>query len=1009
MPGLWKTPFIIIMALLLAGLVDAPAQIASIDSIPPKIEIVSPDPEAGARPVVDSSQGFTVTALAYEAVPVCAPWHNQLSGVDSVIGRVYDLARQDYRLTDVPARYNSDSGLWEFAIGPEFLPKNSAVVIGLQARDQQGNVSDWSYLKVYTDTDVVGEVPPGPSRVFLEDGRLMVQRRLPGGQLDIARSIIIQGVTWMPATVAPDCGPDFSAGAHADSVPYGFFFDGSWRLPGPQGHELMAHWTNQQFSSKYLIDIPLMKKLGVNTVRIFDNLGTDAAAAKSVLDELYVNDIMVIVTAAYSLEELQAGRHRDVLALYRDHPAVLMWSLGNEWNLLVDDLYGEDGWLAELQAAADEIRAADPNHLVTTAVADLINVAASREYCDLELGDPDCGMDVWGLNVYRNDRTETVFQDWADLTAKPVYLSECGTDSFRSESFSAVSCQVGPGGCAVNVSGVEDQSIQSDLDAAIWAQIQTHHPDSIAQDSLRNVLGGIIHSFNDSPLKSGNYHVAMGGLIDYDGPDNRNLTIDDDTGYDEYNPEGFVMPGSHPDGVSNEEYYGLVDSARTPKQAFEAMRRLWNPEPEFAVLSPGEGERVPVKQDLEVKIQAPHPAGGYQVEVSLNVTLYQRPGYGSTGYTEVYTRPSLVIPVEYDPQTDRWRALIPASYTTESWAYVYFTRYYWDRFFEARLYKDGELQETIRRDLIPDYDNEPPVIEPVYPTGNDRVAAGQDLEVRFRADDARSHLARVRVLSYGGYPYHYPQFSEDATWDSTAGMYTAVIPGSRIKHYDTNPFGAGDWNTMLKIVVTDDSPYELGNTAQYFEELNVFNRTPIDLGVTSSREAGKVMIEMRKDQEAFYSKESYHGRGFNFALIDPQSRDVVAVRQYDTFYWPPEDMQEVKDQCAVLLADVAAVCQTNAQRTPEERLIVMAGVGDTATPYCYNAGDNPECKLQEGTGMAAMQDCARALELLGSQYARSIDFHEPWAAISIPDGNSPQLIDEVKGSNGQAVTAAGRL
>ena len=41
-------------------------------------------------------------------------------------------------------------------------------------------------------------------------------------------------------------------------------------------------------------------------------------------------------------------------------------------------------------------------------------------------------IDVWGLNVYRWDDPSTIFKEWENLSSKPMYLSEAGSDSYMT-------------------------------------------------------------------------------------------------------------------------------------------------------------------------------------------------------------------------------------------------------------------------------------------------------------------------------------------------------------------------------------------------------------------------------------------------------------------------------------------------------------------------------------------------------------------------------------------------
>jgi uncharacterized repeat protein (TIGR01451 family) len=77
--------------------------------------------------------------------------------------------------------------------------------------------------------------------------------------------------------------------------------------------------------------------------------------------------------------------------------------------------------------------------------------------------------------------------------------------------------------------------------------------------------------------------VNLGGLINYNGPDGIAGTPDDDTSYNAYNLDGFYAGGSHPDGVANEEHFGLVAGDRSPKSAFTAFKIAYGGTPKIVL------------------------------------------------------------------------------------------------------------------------------------------------------------------------------------------------------------------------------------------------------------------------------------------------------------------------------------------------------------------------------------------------------------------------------------------
>lgn len=400
------------------------------------------------------------------------------------------------------------------------------------------------------------QVPQQPSRVYVKGAQLIVQKRQPDGSLGRPQVYIIKGVTWSPATEAPHTGPDpFNP---SEEVDYGFFFDWTGRYPA--GHEVFNYWLKNEFYSHYLKDISLMKEMNVNTVRFYTDLGDEPEVYRRILDEFYRNDIMVIMTVVVSKGDIDSSRYRKVINWCRDHPAILMWSLGNEWNFDYNKYWGYGTVRQAAKATNDvarHIKYIDLQHPVSSSLGGRFTdsnydntIEAILTVC------PD--IDIWAINVYRGKTFTNLFDQWKAISSKPLYISEFGTDSFKTEKYDVVR-----GYQADNCIGQEDQNMQAQFNLALWQELRKYlsafNPDEPC-------LGGIIHSFNDSLWKVGSYHVGLGGLIDYQ---------QEATSYNLYNSEGFYLPGSHPDGISNEEYFGLVDAQRRPKKSFWVLKKYY--------------------------------------------------------------------------------------------------------------------------------------------------------------------------------------------------------------------------------------------------------------------------------------------------------------------------------------------------------------------------------------------------------------------------------------------------
>src|ERR1041385_7172511 len=134
------------------------------------------------------------------------------------------------------------------------------------------------------------------SQVTISGRQLKVRRRLSDGSLAAEETYAIRGVNWSPAIVGTTSDP-------------------SVRRP--------------RFAGDAATDIPLMAAMRVNTIRTY--IAFEATAnGLAVLDQLYANGIMVVMTVDDAGDNL--AQITSVVTDFKDHPAILMWSIGNEWN-----------------------------------------------------------------------------------------------------------------------------------------------------------------------------------------------------------------------------------------------------------------------------------------------------------------------------------------------------------------------------------------------------------------------------------------------------------------------------------------------------------------------------------------------------------------------------------------------------------------------------------------------------------------------------------------------------
>jgi hypothetical protein len=265
-------------------------------------------------------------------------------------------------------------------------------------------------------------------------------------------------------------------------------------------------------------------------------VGAMAGAGLDVLDRLHAAGIMVVMTVDDAIND--TARVRAAVETYRSHPAVLMWMLGNEWNIsrYYQGFTVEDA-ARRTEAAAALIHALDPDHPVSTSYGEIDIEADGQRLADTErYVDVVCpSVDVWGLNIYRGRTFGTLFRQWAMLSSKPMFVSEFGTDAFRSATLSHPP------------DGAVDEAMQADWDGNLWSDL---YRQLSARDPAKVALGGTVFAWNDEWWK-----VTPAGS---------------------QQPGGFVFDG-HPDRFANEEYFGIVDMGRAPRQAYVTLRTAFAP------------------------------------------------------------------------------------------------------------------------------------------------------------------------------------------------------------------------------------------------------------------------------------------------------------------------------------------------------------------------------------------------------------------------------------------------
>eukprot|EP00929_Paragymnodinium_shiwhaense_P122679 TRINITY_DN9563_c0_g1_i2.p1 TRINITY_DN9563_c0_g1~~TRINITY_DN9563_c0_g1_i2.p1 ORF type:complete len:303 (-),score=19.26 TRINITY_DN9563_c0_g1_i2:1181-2089(-) len=187
--------------------------------------------------------------------------------------------------------------------------------------------------------------------------------------------------------------------------------------PVPRGR---THPQGIDFRGYVHQDGDLMKEAGINAVRTYETL-TD----RYVLDELHKRGIWVINTV-YIYGAANVAVVADLVNSVKDHPAILMWAVGNEWNYngLYVGLTAEDS-MELVQRAVEIIKTHDTTHPVSTVYGELPSLEVLGNLTEV---------DIWGLNVYRGKDFGDLFDVWATLSDKPMYIGEYGADAYNANT-----------------------------------------------------------------------------------------------------------------------------------------------------------------------------------------------------------------------------------------------------------------------------------------------------------------------------------------------------------------------------------------------------------------------------------------------------------------------------------------------------------------------------------------------------------------------------------------------
>lgn len=277
---------------------------------------------------------------------------------------------------------------------------------------------------------------------------------------------------------------------------------------------------NVDFRGFVQADAQMMAAAGINAVRTYQTI-TDM----DVLDALWAHKIYVLPTVYSSTRQGPVTTIRTRVEAVKDHPSILMWLVGNEWNYngLYSGLDVNNSTLI-VKEAVDFIKEVDGTHPVATVYGGF-----PSNYTFQLLSN----VDVWAFNKYHLKTFDGILTRWEHLAPGPMFIAEYGADAFDARKDQMI----------------ENQDAQTEATVALTNIIIEH-------SSMRGgvCLGGFLFEFADELWKDakGDVHLQdTGGMAPGGGP--------------------------FPDSTFNEEWWGLVDVDGRPRKAYYDYAKLRAP------------------------------------------------------------------------------------------------------------------------------------------------------------------------------------------------------------------------------------------------------------------------------------------------------------------------------------------------------------------------------------------------------------------------------------------------
>ncbi len=272
--------------------------------------------------------------------------------------------------------------------------------------------------------------------------------------------------------------------------------------------------------------IQYLKYMNANTIRTYGTPG------KTILTKMAAQNIHVISgfwvntdldLSQSSVRQKVKDDFAKMVVDLKDNPGVLMWNLGNEQNYVNGNNAYWYSLCQELAIVAYQVEG-EKYHPVCINNGNIYNIGdVSKNADDASL----TYIDLWASNIYEMNLTPQ-FDTYHNKTSKPLVITEFGIDALD------------------NRIKQEYETMQAVVDSMNWSQILS---------ASNVVIGGTVFEYTDEWWKAGDANSH-----DYGG----------------------YTTGAHPDGYSNEEWWGLI--AVTPDQNGDGLDE-WRPRQVYYMFS----------------------------------------------------------------------------------------------------------------------------------------------------------------------------------------------------------------------------------------------------------------------------------------------------------------------------------------------------------------------------------------------------------------------------------------